>query len=184
MTHSPYWQRFLSISLLWAALAHPARAEESLVLTSPAFQTNAPIPVRYTCDGNDSSPPLTWTGVPADARSLVLVIEDPDAPDPAAPLRTFVHWLVYDLPADSAGLVEDASRSGLPDGAREGFSDFRRRTYGGPCPPIGRHRYFHRLYALDVVLPDLRSPDRAALNAAMEGHVIAETQLVGTYQRR
>ena len=152
-------------------------------LISPAFEHDAPIPARHTCDGKEVSPALRWSGVPDDARSLVLVVDDPDAPDPAAPQRTWVHWVLYNLPADAGGLPEGVSRAQLPEGTREGRNDWKRTGYGGPCPPVGRHRYFHKLYALDSVLPDLHQPTKAELLAAMEGHVLGQAQLVGTYQR-
>lgn len=150
-------------------------------ISSSAFSHGGAIPPRYTCEGNDVSPPLAWSGVPADAKCLALVLEDPDAPDPAAPRMTWVHWVLYNLPPDCGGLPE-AVRA-LPSGTREGVNDWRRTGYGGPCPPVGQHRYFHRLYALDTVLPDLRRPTRAKLEAAMRRHVIAEAELVGTYRK-
>lgn len=128
------------------------------------------------------SPPLSWRGVPPGTRTLALVVDDPDAPDPDAPKMTWVHWVVYNLPPDSPGLAEGASRT-LPAGARDGRNDWKRTGYGGPCPPVGRHRYFHKLYALDVELPDLREPTKAQLEAAMKGHVLAQTELVGTYRK-
>ena len=151
-------------------------------ISSSAFAHNETIPTKYTCDGQDLSPPLAWSGVPAGARSLALIVDDPDVPDPAAPRRTWVHWLLYNLPPDSTGLAE-ASRS-LPPGTREGVNDWGRTGYGGPCPPIGRHRYFHKLYALDVVLPDLGRPNKVALERAMQGHILAQAELIGTYSRR
>jgi len=156
-------------------------AAASFTLTSSAFSAGDAIPARFTCDGAGLSPALTWSGVPAGAGSLVLIMDDPDAPDPAAPKITWVHWLVYNLPPDSTGLPEGADNSGLPAGTREGLNDFRRTTYGGPCPPVGRHRYFIKLYALDTVLPDLDSPDKERLLAAMQGHILARTRLMGTY---
>lgn len=155
----------------------------SIDLHSPAFEHATPIPARYTCDGGDVSPPLRWSGLPAQTSSLVLIVDDPDAPDPAAPQRTWVHWLLYNLPADAQGLAEGAGAAPLPEGTREGLNDWQRTGYGGPCPPIGRHRYFHKLYALDTVLPDLHHPTRAELLEAMAGHVLAQAQLIGTYQR-
>ncbi|MGZ5083601.1 MAG: YbhB/YbcL family Raf kinase inhibitor-like protein [Usitatibacter sp.] len=148
-------------------------------ISSSAFSHGSAIPPKHTCDGDDVSPPLAWSGVPANAKCLALVVEDPDAPDPAAPRMTWVHWVLYDIPADCGGLPE-AVRA-LPAGTLEGANDWHRTGYGGQCPPIGRHRYFHRLYALDAVLPDLRKPTRAKLEAAMRGHVVAEAELVGTY---
>jgi hypothetical protein len=155
----------------------------SLVLTSPAFRHKARIPVRYTCDGKDVSPPLSWSGVPAQAKGLVLIVDDPDAPDPRSPRMTWVHWLLYNLPPGSSGVPEAAGAGQLPPGTLEGINDWRRTGYGGPCPPIGEHRYFHKLYALDVVLPDLHRPTKARLEQAMLGHVLAQAELVGTYQR-
>ncbi len=153
----------------------------SMTIQSASFAHEGTIPKLYTCEGQDISPPLTWSGVPADARSLVLIVDDPDAPDPAAPLRIWVHWVLYNLPVTSSGLPE-AVRT-LPAGTLEGLNDWKRTGYGGPCPPIGRHRYFHTLYALDVVLPDLKTPTRKALDQAMQGHIIAEAQFMGTYQK-
>jgi Raf kinase inhibitor-like YbhB/YbcL family protein len=150
-------------------------------ITSSAFVHNGQIPKPYSCEGRDISPPLDWSEVPANAKSLVLIVDDPDAPDPAAPRMTWVHWLLYNLPVACPGLPE-ALRL-LPDGTLEGLNDWKRVGYGGPCPPIGRHRYFHKLYALDVVLPDLQKPDKKQLEQAMQGHVIAEAQLIGTYQK-
>ena len=152
-----------------------------LTITSTAFANNAPIPALYTCEGRDISPPLAWSGVPAGARSLVLIVDDPDAPDPAAPRMTWVHWLLYNLPADSRGLPE-AVRA-LPAGTLEGIGDNQRTGYGGPCPPIGRHRYFHKLYALDIVLPDLDTPTKPALERVMAGPIVGQAWLVGTYQK-
>ena len=160
-----------------------AEAQMSLKLTSPAFEHDAPIPARHTCDGADVSAPLQWSGLPPGARSLVLIVDDPDAPDPAAPQRTWVHWVLYNLPVDTQGLPEGASAQSLPSGAREGLNDWNRTGYRGPCPPIGRHRYFHKLYALDTVLPNLDRPSKAELLAAMEGHVLEQAQLVATYER-
>lgn len=155
----------------------------SMQLSSPAFAANAGIPARHTCEGGDVSPALHWTGVPEQARSLALIVDDPDAPDPAAPQRTWVHWVLYNLPATARGLPEGAQAAQLPAGTREGRNDWQRTGYGGPCPPKGRHRYFHKLYALDIALPDLHQPDKAALLKAMEGHVVAQAELVGTYQK-
>lgn len=153
----------------------------SLTITSSAFRHGEAIPARYTCDGEDRSPPLAWSGAPPGTRSFALVVDDPDAPDPAAPKTTWVHWVLYDLPTDCAGLAEAVQT--LPPGTQEGRNDWRRTGYGGPCPPVGRHRYFFRLHALDTGLPDLRQPTKAQLMRAMQGHVLAEAVLMGTYQR-
>ncbi len=150
-------------------------------LTSTAFEADASIPERYTCEGQDLAPPLQWGEVPAGARSLALVVDDPDAPDPAAPQTTWVHWVVVDLPPETAGLPEGGA---LPAGARAGLNDWKRASYGGPCPPIGRHRYFFKLYALDTRLGALHRPTKAQLEQAMRGHVIAQAELIGTYQSR
>ncbi|MDH3209524.1 MAG: YbhB/YbcL family Raf kinase inhibitor-like protein [Burkholderiaceae bacterium] len=150
-------------------------------LTSTAFAAQGEIPQRYTCEGEDIAPPLFWSGVPSTAKSLVLIVDDPDAPDPAAPTTTWVHWVLYDMPPNATGLPE--SGQPLPGGTREGVNDWTRRGYGGPCPPVGRHRYFFKLYALDTTLPALRLPNKAAVEQAMSGHVLAQAQLVGTYQK-
>jgi len=154
----------------------------ALTLTSPAFEHQGEIPPRYTCQGEDVSPALAWSGVPDGAKSLVLIVDDPDAPDPAAPKMTWVHWLLYNLPPDAEELAENVQA--LPAGTLEGTNDWKRTGYGGPCPPIGRHRYFFKLYALDTVLPDLSEPDKAELEKVMEGHVIESAELIGTYQKQ
>ncbi len=153
-------------------------------LSSPAFTNGGTIPAKYTCDGNDSSPALTWSAVPKETRSFALIVDDPDAPDPAAPKMTWVHWVLYNLPAEIDELPEAASSADLPAGVLEGLNDWRRTGYGGPCPPTGRHRYFFKLYALDRALPDLRRPNKAKLEGAMSGHILAQASLMGTYQRR
>lgn len=155
----------------------------TLSITSAAFEDGGSMAAKYTCEGPDVSPPLTWGGVPEGTRSLALIVDDPDAPDPAAPKMTYVHWVLYNLPVDSGGLPEGTTSGDLPAGTLEGVNDWQRTGYGGPCPPIGRHRYFHKLYALDVVLDDLGEPTKDRLLAAMEGHVIAQAEIVGTYQK-
>ena len=150
-----------------------------MFITSSAFLTGASIPKLHTCEGRNISPSLAWGDVPSGAKSLVLIVDDPDAPDPAAPRMTWVHWLLYNLPAGCAALPEAVQT--LPAGTLEGVNDGKRTGYGGPRPPIGRHRYFFKLYALDCVLPDLRFPTKSVLEGAMQGHVIAEAQLIGTY---
>src|SRR5512141_51351 len=140
-----------------------------LALTSPALN-GGEIPSVHTCEGKDTSPPLGWSGVPAGTRSLALIVDDPDAPDPKAPKMTWVHWVLYDIPATATGLPAAVAAKDLPPGSREGKNDWKRTGYGGPCPPIGRHRYFFKLYALDIVLPDLCGPTKAQLEKAMEGH--------------
>jgi Raf kinase inhibitor-like YbhB/YbcL family protein len=155
----------------------------AFTLSSPAFPPGGEIPKEYTCDGGDRSPPLEWAGAPAGTRSYALIVDDPDAPDPKAPTMTWVHWVLYDIPASVSSLPEGVDTKRLPPGTREGLNSWKRTGYGGPCPPIGRHRYFHKLYALDTVLPALRTPTAEALEAAMEGHVLSRAELVGTYER-
>jgi Raf kinase inhibitor-like YbhB/YbcL family protein len=154
----------------------------ALTLTSPAFKQGGKVPARYTCEGDDVSPPLTFDGMPSGAKSLALIIDDPDAPDPKAPKRVWVHWVLLNLPADAKGLAESAAAAGLPAGTMQGVNDYKHKGYDGPCPPIGRHRYFHKLYALDLVLP-AKALSKAELEAAMEGHVLAKAELMGTYQK-
>lgn len=178
--------RFLG--LLAFAMAMPAwsAAKEGaamLKLESTAVRQGQPISKKYTCEGGDRSPPLVWSGAPASTRSFALIVDDPDAPDPAAPKMTWVHWVLYNLPSSGNELVEGASSGALPQGAVEGPNDFKRVRYGGPCPPIGRHRYFFKLYALDTALPPGNPYDKAALEAAMKGHVLAQSELMGTYQK-
>jgi Raf kinase inhibitor-like YbhB/YbcL family protein len=155
----------------------------SFRLTSPAFVHEGEIPRRHTCEGEDTSPHLDWSGAPESTRSFALIVDDPDAPDPRAPKTTWVHWVLYNLPADAARLPEAVGSLGLPPGTLEGRNDWKRTGYGGPCPPIGRHRYFHKLYALDVTLPDLGQPSKAQLEEAMRGHVLGQATLMGTYEK-
>jgi len=154
-----------------------------LQISSSAFAHGAGIPRQFTCQGADRSPPLSWSGVPAGARSLALVVDDPDAPDPKAPKMTWVHWVLYNLAPETTGLAEGVAPGALPAGTLQGKNDWKRTGYGGPCPPIGRHRYFHRLYALDTMLPDLAHPTKEQLLRAMAGHILAQAELVGTYQK-
>ncbi|HKP74882.1 MAG TPA: YbhB/YbcL family Raf kinase inhibitor-like protein [Longimicrobiaceae bacterium] len=171
----------LSLSLAACSGAHDALdAPLAISLTSAAFRANGAIPAVHTCDGGDRSPALAWSGVPSKAKSLALIVDDPDAPR-----GTWVHWVIYDIPPTANGLPEGAGSSGgaVPRGTRRGSNDFERDGYGGPCPPSGRHRYVHKLYALDVLLPDLHEPRKGDLERAMEGHVLARGELVGTYER-
>jgi Raf kinase inhibitor-like YbhB/YbcL family protein len=156
----------------------------AFALRSPAFEEGAEIPARYTCDGEDVSPPLHWSDPPPGTLGFALLVEDPDAPDPRAPKRIWVHWIVYGLPADARELPEGAGAGRLPRGARSGLNDWNREGYRGPCPPIGRHRYLHELHALDVEVDDLGASTKAALERAMQGHVLAKAELVGTYEKR
>ena len=155
----------------------------TLKLSSTAFPHNGEIPKRYTCDGADLSPPLSWSDLPAGTQSLALIVDDPDAPDPAAPQMTWVHWVLYNIPPTATGLAEGIKSKDLPAGTREGMNDWKRTGYGGPCPPKGRHRYFHKLYALDGLLPDLGKATKVKLEEAMKGHILGQAELIGTYQR-
>jgi Raf kinase inhibitor-like YbhB/YbcL family protein len=154
----------------------------ALTIESPAFGPMGEIPAVHTCDGEDIAPPLRWSGAPDGTQSFVLIVDDPDAPDPAAPKRTYVHWVLYDIPAGATGLAEGATSAQLPRGTREGVNDWDRTGYGGPCPPIGRHRYFFKLSALDTKLGDLGRARKADVERAMQGHVLAHAETVGTYQ--
>ena len=152
----------------------------TLSLTSPDFSAGGAIPAEFTCEGTDRAPTLRWTGVPAGTASFALIVDDPDAPDPAAPKRTYVHWVVCNIPGTATELSADV---GLPSGTIAGRNDWDRPRYNGPCPPIGRHRYFFKLYALNTMLTGLTSPKKADLAAAMDGHVLARAELVGTYEK-
>jgi Raf kinase inhibitor-like YbhB/YbcL family protein len=153
----------------------------TLDLSSSAFQANGAIPRAHTCDGANTSPPLRWTGAPAGTKSFALIVDDPDAPDPKAPKRTFVHWVAYDIPA-SVSMLPEGSKAG-EGGRREGVNDSKGRGYTGPCPPIGRHRYFFKLYALDALLGDLGQPTKGDLEKAIHDHVLERAELIGTYER-
>jgi Raf kinase inhibitor-like YbhB/YbcL family protein len=162
--------------------AAPSERSEIMILTSSAFSHNGAIPKRHTCDGEDIAPPLSWSALPAGTKSLVLIVDDPDAPDPAAPTMTWVHWVLYNIPPSANGLAEGGKT--LPAGTLSGENDWHRMGYGGPCPPIGRHRYVHKLYALDIVLGGISKASKSALEKAMQGHIIGRAELVGTYQRQ
>ena len=160
----------------------PDKPHQDLLLSTQAFPRGGVIPSTYTCEGGDISPPLDWQRLPPSAVSLALIIEDPDAPDPADPQTIWTHWVLYNLPPeDNFGLPEAVRH--LPPGTLEGKNDWGRTGYGGPCPPIGEHRYMHKLYALDTMLPDLGEPDREALIAAMQGHILQVSTLIGTYEK-
>jgi Raf kinase inhibitor-like YbhB/YbcL family protein len=152
-------------------------------IESSAFQQEGAIPRRFTCDAEDASPPLRWSGAPEKTRSFALIVDDPDAPDPAAPKRVYVHWVLYDMPVSVTSIDENGEQRVVKAGARQGKNDWGRTGYGGPCPPIGRHRYFFKLYALDTTLGDLGTPTKRDLERAMQGHVLASAELMGTYQR-
>jgi Raf kinase inhibitor-like YbhB/YbcL family protein len=153
----------------------------AMEINSAAFADGGTIPTQYTCQGNNLSPPLSWAGIPEQAKSLVLIIDDPDAPDPQAPKMTWVHWVLYNLPPENSGLPEAAKK--LPPGTEQGLNSWNKTGYGGPCPPIGRHRYFHKLYALDTVLTELNRPTKALVEQAMAGHILEQAEMIGTYQK-
>ncbi len=149
-------------------------------LTSPAFAHEASIPSIYTCDGQDISPPLAWTDPPVGTTAFALIVDDPDAPR-----GTWVHWVMWNLPKETRNLRANVDKKGeLPDGTRQGITDFRRPGYGGPCPPSGTHRYFFRLFAMDALLELGDQTNREELERALSGHVLAESVLMGTYARK
>ena len=156
----------------------------SFTLTSSAFSANGAMPVKYTCEAEDVSPPLAWSGAPDGTKSFALVVDDPDAPDPAAPKRVYAHWVLYDMDSSATALTEGIEPADRPNGGRQGKNDGGGVGYMGPCPPIGRHRYFFKLYALDDKLGDLGTATKAAVEAAMETHILSVAELVGTYQGR
>ena len=149
-------------------------------ITSSTFEEGGLIPPKHTCDGADISPPLQWDHVPEDTKSIAIISDDPDAP-----MGTWVHWVLFNLPADTRELQENIPKDEiLPNGARQGISDFRRIGYGGPCPPSGTHRYFFKIYALDAELDLEYGAGKPELLNAMEGHILAEGQLIGKYKRQ
>jgi len=154
-----------------------------LNLSSSAFAADGSIPAKYTCEGANVSPPLAWSGAAATAKSFALIVEDPDAPDPAKPTRVVTHWLAYNIPSTASALAENASKKGMPAGSAQGNNEGNKPVYMGPCPPIGSHRYFFKLFALDTVLTGLKNPKKADLQQAMQTHVVDSTQLIGTYQK-
>ena len=155
----------------------------TLKITSSAFQQGGSIPAQYTCEGKDISPPLAWAGLPNNTKSIAMIVDDPDAPDPAKPQRVYVHWVVYNIPPQTSSLAENASKSGVPAGAVQGKNDWGKPEYGGPCPPVGRHRYFFKVYALDTSLTELKNATKADLEKAMKGHIVDSGELMGTYQK-
>ncbi len=165
------------------ARPHTREVQMPMTLASPAFSPGGMIPREHTCDGSDLAPPLAWGGAPQGTRSFALIVDDPDAPDPKAPKVVWVHWVLYNIPQTAISLPKGVTHRDLPAGTKDGKNDWKQTGYRGPCPPIGRHRYFHKLYALDTVLPDLGAASKAQLEAAMKGHVLAQAELVGTYQR-
>jgi Raf kinase inhibitor-like YbhB/YbcL family protein len=179
-----WWNKSVKAGVCAAVLGGAAAANGAgtdLTLTSTAFVNNGGMPRLCTGEGKNLSPQLAWTGAPSGTRSFALIVDDPDAPDPKAPTCTWVHWVLYDIPASATGLAEGIKAGALPAGTREGLNDWKRTGYDGPMPPIGRHRYFFKLYALDTVLPDLGKPTKAALEHALSGHILGAAELIGTY---
>lgn len=168
---------------LFLCMYFAAGAAMALTFKSTAFADGGEIPSQYTCEGKDISPPLSWEGVPDETKSLVLIVDDPDAPDPRAPKMTWVHWVVYNIPPDTSGFPENVIVRDMAAGIEEGINDWKRTGYGGPCPPVGRHRYFFKLYALDTALTGLRKPDKQKVEAAMVNHVIVHAEFVGTFEK-
>ena len=169
---------WIVVLLLCAAAAAPGkevRKMGELKITSAAFADREAIPEKYTCDGQDVSPPLALDAIPAGTRSLALIVDDPDAP-----VGTWVHWVLWNIPPETRAIGE----SSVPTGAHQGRNDWKRNSYGGPCPPSGTHRYFFKIYALDAA-PELGpSTTKADLERAMTGHILARGELVGTYRRK
>jgi Raf kinase inhibitor-like YbhB/YbcL family protein len=155
----------------------------TISVTSAAFEHNAAIAAKFTCQGGDTSPAISWSKLPEGTKSVALIVDDPDAPDPKDPKMTWVHWVLYNLPAADTTLAEGLVAAKLPAGTLEGKNDWKKTGYGGPCPPIGRHRCFHKVYALDVMLADLDQPTKPELLKAMNGHVLARGELIGTYEK-
>ena len=178
-------QSALIIAVVWLTgeVARKGAAAMSFTLSSDSFAADGEIPVVHTCEGEDISPHLRWSGAPEGTRSFALIVDDPDAPDPQAPRMTWVHWVLFNVPASATELPSGVTLADLPGGARQGLNDWKHARYGGPCPPIGRHRYFHKLYALDIVLPDQEAATKQWLEDAMEGHILAMHELVGTYRK-
>ena len=174
-----------TVSIIFSLTVYALQEEEnmSFQLTSAAFENGQSIPMKYTCEDADISPPLEWNGAPEKTKSFVLIVDDPDAPDPQAPRMIWVHWVLVNIPDTTTGLAENIQFRDLPEGTIEGLNDWKRTGYGGPCPPIGRHRYFHKLYALDTVLEGLKEPTKAEVEKAMQGHILAQATLMGTYQK-
>jgi hypothetical protein len=176
----------LLVFILGGAGCRPAAAPASqgetamtIQITSPAFSEGNPIPKKYTCDAEDVSPPLAWSGLPAGTQSMALIADDPDAP-----VGTWVHWVIFNLPPTLPGLSEGIAKTPTVEGGIQGNNDFRKAGYGGPCPPRGKpHRYFFKLYALDTSLALEAGASKADVEKAMRGHILAQGQLMGTYSR-
>lgn len=154
---------------------------KKMTIRSSAFRHNEAIPALYTCEGDNISPPLSWNDPPQGTKSLVLISDDPDAPDPAAPKKVWVHWVMYNLPPVAMSLEGGVKNEQLPAGTIRGVNDRQFDGYSGPCPPIGTHRYFFKLYALDCVLPDMGAATKAQVLEKMEGHILDYSEVMGLY---
>ncbi len=176
----------MAAAAAFAVAPSTAGAPMPLHLESMRFPNGGEIPAVYTCEGKGASPPLAWTNVPASTRSLSLVVEDPDAPDPKAPTHVVTHWIVYNMAATTRTLAEGAGvgEAALPDVDAEGLNESKKPGHQGMCPPVGRHRYFFRIYALDISLEGLKNPTKADFERAMVGHVLDKAELVGTYEKK
>lgn len=161
-----------------------AEVNKGMQLTSPSFKNQEILAKKFTCDGENISPALEWSGFPKGTKSFVLIVDDPDAPDPNNPRIIWVHWVLYNIPANVTSLPEGARDKNLPNGTLQGLNDWKRTVYGGPCPPIGQHRYFFKLYALNIILSDLKYPTTAILESAIKGHILDAAELIGLYQRK
>lgn len=172
----------LFYSLFYCSIVMTGENTMALLIESEVFTHEGIIPKKYTCEGEDISPDLYWIDPPAGTKSFALIVDDPDAPDPKAPKMTYVHWVLYNIPATATALQENVG-SKLPLGTLQGLNDKKQIGYTGPCPPIGAHRYFFKLYALDTVLPDLNQPTKAQLEAAMKGHILDKNEIMGIYEK-
>jgi Raf kinase inhibitor-like YbhB/YbcL family protein len=171
---------FLSVFLFSPVYSVQKGDVKMIEIASSAFSNMQSIPAKYTCDGQDISPPLKWKGIPEKTKSIVLIVDDPDAPR-----GTWVHWVLYDIPPGVDSLSENQPRTDtLPSGAKQGLTDFKRVGYGGPCPPSGTHRYFFKIYALDTMLNLSAGKTKKEIEAAMKNHVVSQGEMVGTYASR
>lgn len=152
-------------------------------LHSDTFVANGKIPKDYTCQGADKSPALSWVNAPKNTQSFALIVDDPDAPDPKAPKMTWVHWVVYNIPATTTIFPDNTASLGVPATSRVGVNDWGKTQWGGPCPPIGEHRYFFKLYALDTIISTEKPLNKNELLNAMKGHILAQTQIIGVYTK-
>lgn len=182
--HKSLFSSFLTPLLLLCVLTCGEGTNMAFELHSSRFDHKGDIPSRYTCEGEDVSPPLSWSNPPEGTVTFALIVDDPDAPDPQAPKMTWVHWILYNIPASTRELQEAVLSKELPQGTLEGINDYKKTAYGGPCPPIGRHRYFFKVYAVSKEITGLNRPTKKELEKAMEGSILAKAELVGTYQKQ